>query len=222
MFEHLLDRVPDIHLDGQVERLQSAFINGVKHIPSPSPPVHGSAAEMARQSPDDLKEVIRDFRRDQIIDVAGRLFGELGTTEVSMDEIASEAGVARSTIYVYFANRDELLRACVRRMHDQLVKTISETWDRESSPVDRLRVVILGIFEQLDSNPAFVRLALATYGTVSSSGAAVDSALSLSVSMWWNGPGNSSTTGWPAGSSVPSTRTGPWPSSGSRSTEPCR
>ena len=33
MFEHLLDRVPDIHLDGKVERLQSAFINGVKHIP---------------------------------------------------------------------------------------------------------------------------------------------------------------------------------------------
>jgi cholest-4-en-3-one 26-monooxygenase len=33
MFEHLLDRVPDIRLDGQVERLQSSFINGVKHIP---------------------------------------------------------------------------------------------------------------------------------------------------------------------------------------------
>jgi len=33
MFEHLLDRVPDIHLDGKVERLQSSFINGVKHIP---------------------------------------------------------------------------------------------------------------------------------------------------------------------------------------------
>ena len=134
---------------------------------------------MARQSSDDLKEVIRDFRRDQIIDVAGRLFGERGTTEVSMDEIASEAGVARSTIYVYFANRDELLRACVTRMHDQLVKTIAETWDRESSPIDRLRVVILGIFEQLDSNSAFVRLALATYGTVSPSGSVVDSALSL-------------------------------------------
>ncbi|HXQ43473.1 MAG TPA: cytochrome P450 [Acidimicrobiales bacterium] len=33
MFEHLLDRMPDIHLDGRVERLQSSFINGVKHIP---------------------------------------------------------------------------------------------------------------------------------------------------------------------------------------------
>jgi cholest-4-en-3-one 26-monooxygenase len=33
MFEHLLDRVPDIRLDGDVQRLQSQFINGVKHIP---------------------------------------------------------------------------------------------------------------------------------------------------------------------------------------------
>jgi cholest-4-en-3-one 26-monooxygenase len=33
MFEHLLDRMPDIALDGEVERLQSAFISGVKHIP---------------------------------------------------------------------------------------------------------------------------------------------------------------------------------------------
>jgi cholest-4-en-3-one 26-monooxygenase len=33
MFEHLLDRIPDIALDGEVQRLQSSFINGVKHIP---------------------------------------------------------------------------------------------------------------------------------------------------------------------------------------------
>jgi cholest-4-en-3-one 26-monooxygenase len=33
MFEHLLDRLPDLHVDGPVERLQSNFINGVKHLP---------------------------------------------------------------------------------------------------------------------------------------------------------------------------------------------
>jgi TetR/AcrR family fatty acid metabolism transcriptional regulator len=134
---------------------------------------------MVPSKSEDLKEVIRDFRRDQVIDVARRLFGQRGTTEVSMDEIASEAGVARSTIYVYFANRDELLRACVTRMHEQLMTTITETWDREKAPIDRLRILILGIFEQLDSNPAFVRLALSTYETVSPEGAAVGSALSL-------------------------------------------
>ena len=42
MFEHLLDRVPDIHQDGPIQRLQSAFINGVKHLPvafTPGPAV---------------------------------------------------------------------------------------------------------------------------------------------------------------------------------------
>jgi cholest-4-en-3-one 26-monooxygenase len=33
MFEHLLDRLPDMELAGDVQRLQSAFISGVKHIP---------------------------------------------------------------------------------------------------------------------------------------------------------------------------------------------
>jgi cholest-4-en-3-one 26-monooxygenase len=33
MYEHLLDRVPDIRQDGEVQRLQSRFINGVKHLP---------------------------------------------------------------------------------------------------------------------------------------------------------------------------------------------
>jgi cholest-4-en-3-one 26-monooxygenase len=33
MFEHLLDRMPDIHQNGEVQRLQSQFINGVKHLP---------------------------------------------------------------------------------------------------------------------------------------------------------------------------------------------
>jgi cholest-4-en-3-one 26-monooxygenase len=43
MFEHLLDRLPDIRLDGEVQRLQSQFINGVKHIPvafTPSAALH--------------------------------------------------------------------------------------------------------------------------------------------------------------------------------------
>ena len=42
MFERLLDRVPDIRQSGEVQHLQSNFINGVKHLPvtfMPSSPV---------------------------------------------------------------------------------------------------------------------------------------------------------------------------------------
>ncbi len=133
----------------------------------------------ARRSSDNLKEVIRDFRRDQVIDVARRLFGERGTTEVSMDEIAAQAGVARSTVYVYFANRDELLRACLKRMLDQLLESIAVDWERDTEPAQRLRTLIGGMFERLDDNPAFFRLALVTQEAVVQGSAAVGSELAL-------------------------------------------
>ena len=33
MFEELMKRIPDMELDGKVDRLRSNFINGIKHIP---------------------------------------------------------------------------------------------------------------------------------------------------------------------------------------------
>src|SRR5580704_15405041 len=132
-----------------------------------------------KKGPDDLKEVIRHFRRDQVIDVARRLFGERGTTDVSMDEIAAEAGVARSTVYVYFANRDELLRACLKRMLDQLLEAIASDWDRDTQPAARLRILIEGMFERLDDNPTFFRLALITQDALTQGSLAVGSELAL-------------------------------------------
>jgi TetR/AcrR family fatty acid metabolism transcriptional regulator len=133
----------------------------------------------ARRSTDDLKEVIRDFRRDQVIEVARRLFGERGSTDVSMDDIAAEAGVARSTVYVYFANRDELLRACLKGMHEQLLDDIADSWEQDGEPTHRLERLIEGMLERIDDDPAFFRLALVTQGTVVQGGEAVGNELAL-------------------------------------------
>ena len=59
-----------------------------------------------------------------------------------MDEIAGQAGVARSTVYVYFANRDELLRACVQSMYDTIKDTVAEISEDSAPPLDRLRAFL--------------------------------------------------------------------------------
>ena len=83
-----------------------------------------------------------------------------------MDEIATEAGVARSTLYVYFANRDELLRACLQRMHTLLLHDVVARGSARATPArGGCGPLVLGMLERIDENPAFFRLALATQGS---------------------------------------------------------
>jgi AcrR family transcriptional regulator len=97
-----------------------------------------------------------------------------------MDEIAAEAGVARSTVYVYFANRDDLLRACVQSMYDRLQDTIALVVDDGATPVERLHRLIVGVLERVEESPAFFRLAMATQSTTSAAGSeAVGGALMM-------------------------------------------
>jgi AcrR family transcriptional regulator len=132
-----------------------------------------------RTAPAELKALIRDFRRDQVVDVARRLFGQRATTDVPMEDIAAEAGVSRSTLYVYFSGRDELLRACLRRMHDQLRDAIVAAWEEHDDSVARLRALVVAMLERIDDNPAFFRLALATQGTTGQEGSAVGAELAV-------------------------------------------
>ncbi len=133
---------------------------------------------MSRRSSDGLKDVIRDYRRDQIIDVARRLFGERGSTNIPMDEIASEAGVARSTVYVYFASRDDLLRACLHRMYLLLQDDLAGAWERDAGPSERLRAVVHGLMARVDESPTFFTLALGTQVTAGRDGEALGAELS--------------------------------------------
>jgi TetR/AcrR family transcriptional regulator len=52
---------------------------------------------------------------DEILGVASRLFGEVGIGATSMARIATEAGLAQSSLYYYFHSKEELLAAIVDR-----------------------------------------------------------------------------------------------------------
>lgn len=55
-----------------------------------------------------------DERRAQILRIAGRLFGERPYSDVSISDIANEAGIARGLLHHYFGSKRELYLEVVR------------------------------------------------------------------------------------------------------------
>jgi TetR/AcrR family transcriptional regulator len=55
----------------------------------------------------------KDRRRDDIINAASRLFSKKGYDGVSMEEIANEVELSKSTLYFYFKDKDSLFFAVV-------------------------------------------------------------------------------------------------------------
>lgn len=61
------------------------------------------------------KERERKQRQNDIIKAARKLFASKNFNEVSMDEIANEVGLGKSTLYLYFKNKESLYFAVVLR-----------------------------------------------------------------------------------------------------------
>jgi len=55
-------------------------------------------------------------RRDQILDAANELFAERGYDEVTIEDVARSAGVARGLVHHYFGGRTEVFIGLVERL----------------------------------------------------------------------------------------------------------
>jgi TetR/AcrR family fatty acid metabolism transcriptional regulator len=55
-------------------------------------------------------------RREQILEAATEVFVRKGVHEASIRDIAREAGIADGTVYLYFKNKDDLLREVLIRL----------------------------------------------------------------------------------------------------------
>lgn len=67
-----------------------------------------------------------DPRETAIVDAAIRALTRYGVRRTTMNDIAAEAGVVRQTLYNVYANKDEVLRAAVRRFSDMTLNGIRE------------------------------------------------------------------------------------------------
>jgi AcrR family transcriptional regulator len=61
------------------------------------------------------RDALSETRRTQIVEAAVRLWLRAGFDATSVEAIAREAGLAKGTVYLYFASKEALLEEAVRR-----------------------------------------------------------------------------------------------------------
>ena len=112
-----------------------------------------------------VQDVVREFRRDQIIAAAREAFAKKESLDVPLEEIASLAGVSRSTIYNHFNDRGEILAACAAWAIDRFFAAIDEAVASDDHPEQILASFFEAAFVRVDENPVFYRLTGALRGT---------------------------------------------------------
>jgi AcrR family transcriptional regulator len=79
-----------------------------------------------------LKAREREVRRDLIIDAARKVFGVKTYDKVSMQEIANEAGIAKSSIYTYFQNQEDLFVEAAYRDTSRFISELEHQLDGQT------------------------------------------------------------------------------------------
>lgn len=91
-------------------------------------------------------------RKNEILDVAERLFGTKGFDSTSTTDILNEIGIARGTLYYHFKSKEEILDAMIDRMTNRLIEKAEAIAARkEISVLQRLTMMML-VLNVSDSN----------------------------------------------------------------------
>jgi AcrR family transcriptional regulator len=118
------------------------------HEPGAATPAGGGAARVER-------------RRDEIIEVAGRVFAEKGYHEAGIADIASELGMGHGTFYRYFRNKLDIAATVLDRaaavIAERLIAEDPDASDTLEEYRAQVKRIVRGLFDLLDEHPYLVR-----------------------------------------------------------------
>jgi AcrR family transcriptional regulator len=110
-------------------------------------------------------ELLSEWRREEVLEAARRIFARLGYAATTVEEIAKEAGMAKGTIYLYFRSKEEvytaLLTGDLEYLANQMIKGMSAAGTFE----ERLAEFLDQSLSQLRNRKALVSVCCAYAGS---------------------------------------------------------
>jgi AcrR family transcriptional regulator len=94
-----------------------------------------------------------DDARERILAAAERCIDRHGIRKTTMDDVASEVGLSRPSVYRYFADRDDLLIELITRHARALLVRARKSVSRQSSLPDQIVETVLYTAEHARRDP---------------------------------------------------------------------
>jgi AcrR family transcriptional regulator len=86
------------------------------------------------------------IRRNQILSAAIKTIGTSGYANVTMADIAREAGLSKGGLAHYFASKEELFKEAFKAYYDQILKLFMESVNMSKDPMEKILGLAMPLF----------------------------------------------------------------------------
>jgi len=88
--------------------------------------------------PEDTRSLLPE-KETLILDAAQRRFAVYGLNKVTMDEIASDIGMGKASLYYYFPTKEDLYKGVIQREQREFLRRLQEILPLDISAGDKLK-----------------------------------------------------------------------------------
>ncbi|MEZ3433314.1 MAG: TetR/AcrR family transcriptional regulator [Lachnospiraceae bacterium] len=106
------------------------------------------------------KKEPRSVHRENIVSAASALFMKRGIAATSMDDIAKAAGYSKTTLYVYFENKEEIVGILVLNSMKKLDDYISSALIQHETTKARYDFICRGLVQYQEEFPFYFKMVL--------------------------------------------------------------
>jgi len=102
-------------------------------------------------------DVVAEFREGEIIDAVRRVIVRNGFRKTSMEKVAEEANISKGTLYLYFKNKEDLVRKATERGHEEMARAIENLTQDTITPDDAIATYVRAMLKFCDQNEILFR-----------------------------------------------------------------
>lgn len=109
-------------------------------------------------APNGRREHKKHLTRRELLAAGRRLFAAKGLYDSRIEDLSREAGIAKGTLYGYFANKEELIEAVVTNGFDELLGAVHRATASSPDRAAAIEAAARTHFEFFQQNPDLIRI----------------------------------------------------------------